>query len=76
MVNFYIFWATFDKNPDLPFLVTFLPFFFLGGKNYCVCTLSPLNGFKIGQKKKEHRFEKCVTGLLPRMLFLANFSKY
>ena len=56
---------------------TLFTFFFLGAKKYCVWTLSSINGFEIGQKaKKGHRFENFLTKLLPRMLFLANFSKF
>ena len=56
---------------------TLFTLFLLGVQKYCIKALCPANGFEIGQKaKKGHRFENSVTKLLPRMRFLANFSKF
>ena len=56
---------------------TLFTLFLPGVEKYCVWTLSSINGFKIGPKaKKGHRFENFITKLLPKMLFLANFSKF
>ena len=58
-------------------MVPFLPFFCSGSQSIMFCLFTPQMVLKLVQKqKRDIDLKILVTRLLPRMRFLANFSKF